>query len=300
MNPSVAIIIVNWNSYGDTSRCLDSLELIDYSNFRIVVTDNGSEDGSGKELKSNYPEIILLENEKNLGFTGGNNAGIQFALENGFDYLMLLNNDTIVTKSFLSSLIASIESDSKIGAIQPKIMFNQDRGVIWNAGGKFNAFFTKTSTIGENEIDRGQFDTLRETDWITGCCFLLSARVIRQIGLLDQRFFIYHEDADWSLKIRKLSLKMFYEPKSVIYHETGMSDKNRETHGEGNISPFAHYMNIRNHLFLVRRHAKGINYLGSMIFQVYKFFGYSIYFLVRGRFVKLRYSIRGFRDGLIK
>ena len=193
MNSSVAIIIVNWNSYGDTSQCLDSLRTIDYSRYEIIVTDNGSSDGSGDQLKDNYPEINLLKNSENLGFTGGNNTGIKYALEKQFDYLMLLNNDTVVTKSFLAHLVETIEGDHKIAAIQPKIMFNQARNVIWNAGGTFNSFLTKTKTIGENEIDLGQYDKAKDTDWITGCCFLIRGSVANEIGLLDQRFFIYHE-----------------------------------------------------------------------------------------------------------
>lgn len=300
MSPSVAIIIVNWNSYGDTSQCLESLKSLDYPNSQTIVVDNGSEDGSGEKLKTEYPNVIFLKNLENLGFTGGNNTGIQYALENGSDYLMLLNNDTVITDSFLKPLVDLLEQHERIGAVQPKIMFNQDRSIIWNAGGKFNPFITKTTTIGENEVDQGQFDEPKETDWITGCCFLVRSRVINDIGLLDQRFFIYHEDVDWSLKIRNRGLKMFYEPKSVIFHETGMSDKNHGSHNEGNVSPFSHYMGVKNHLFLVRRYAKGINLIGSWSYQLIKLSGYLVYFALRGRYMKFKFVLKGISDGLTK
>lgn len=300
MSPSVAIIIVNWNSYGDTSQCLESLKLLEYPNSQIIVVDNGSEDGSGEKLATEFPDIIFLKNQENLGFTGGNNAGIQYALENGSDYLLLLNNDTVVTPSFLTPLIHLLEVNESIGAVQPKIMFNHDRNIIWNAGGKFNSFITKTTTVGENEIDQGQFDESKETDWITGCCFLVRSSVIKVIGLLDQRFFIYHEDVDWSLKIKNEGLKMFYEPKSVIYHATGMSDKNHGDHNEGNVSPFSHYMGVKNHLFLVRRYAQGINLLGSWSYQFIKLSGYLVYFILRGRFMKFKFVLKGITDGLTK
>jgi len=300
MKPSVAIIIVNWNNYKDTSQCLDSIRSIDYPNYQLIVVDNGSKDKSDDNLYKNYPEIILLKNYENLGFTGGCNKGIKYALENNFRYLMLLNNDTIVTNTFLTSLVEFIESDDKIGAIQPKIMFNHDRNLIWNASGSFNAFLTKTTTLGENEIDQGQFDNSRQTDWITGCCFLIRTSVVKKIGLLDQRFFAYYEDTDWSMKIQQLGLKMFYEPMSVIYHKVGMSDKNHGPHNEGNVSPFSHYLGVKNHLFLVRRYAKGVNLLGSWFYQFVKLSGYLFYFILRGRFIKLKFVIRGIRDGLTK
>tara|TARA_R110001592_G_scaffold296187_1_gene566538 strand:+ start:3676 stop:4578 length:903 start_codon:yes stop_codon:yes gene_type:complete len=298
MNPSVAIIIVNWNSYDMTSQCLESLRAIAYNNYEIVVADNGSSDQSGDDIKNNFPEITLLKNEKNEGFTGGNNLGIRYAINKGFDYLLLLNNDTVVTSDFLNVLIYTIDSLPKVGAIQPKIMFNKERDVIWSAGGIFNDFLFLTKTRGENELDLGQYDIRWRPEWITGCCFLVRTEIIKQIGPLDEKFFIYFEDSDWSFKIRNAGFELMYEPEAVIYHEVGMSNRNRSDHNEGNISPFSHYVNIRNHLYMVRRYAKGVNKLGAWSYQMVKFVSYVLYFLARRRFVKLRYTLRGFRDGL--
>lgn len=298
--PSVAIIIINWNSFEFTSQCLHSLASISYRNVEIIVVDNASTDKSGEKLKDKYPEITLFTNIENLGFTGGNNKGIQYALNEGKDYVMLLNNDTVVTESFIEPLIASIDTDAKAGAVQPKILYNKVRTLLWNAGGTFNKYFSQTKTIGEGETDLGQYDQAGETEWITGCCFLVKSEVVRKVGLLDDKFFIYFEDADWSFKIKQLGMKMLYEPTSKIYHEAGMSDNNREKHNEGNVSPFSHYMGVRNHLYFTRRYAKGAYFLTSFIYQIIKISGYCLYFLVRGRFVKLKYSIRGFRDGCLK
>lgn len=299
-SPSVAIVIVNWNSFAVTAQCLESLRLVTYHNFKTLVVDNGSNDGSGDRLFEAYPEITLIKNEQNLGFTGGNNKGIQYGLENGYDFIMLLNNDTIVTPAFLDTLMASIHGIPDIAAIQPKIMFNYDRNIIWNAGGVFNKFLTLTKTRGERVTDTGQFDHLKSTDWITGCCFLIRSDVVNKIGLLDDKFFIYYEDTDWSLKIRNLGLKMGFEPKAVIFHEAGMSDANRDKHGEGNVSPFSHYQGVRNHLFMVRRYAHGVNLVGSWTYQLFKLTGYLIYFTVRGRFTKLKFVTKGIRDGILK
>jgi GT2 family glycosyltransferase len=298
MYASLAIVIVNWNSFDVTQNCLASLRSIDYPNYKIIVVDNGSNDSSGDKLKSEFPEIILLKNEENLGFTGGNNIGIEFALNNDLELVMLLNNDTIVTPKFATNLVTFLQQDVNIGAIQPKIMFNQEREIIWNAGSSFSKVWHLTKTIGMGEFDKGDYDTQREIPWVTGCCFLTKSSIIREIGKLDDCFFIYYEDTDWSFRIKQKGYKLIYEPSSKIYHEVGKSNDNRETFGEGNLSPFSHYVNVRNHIFIVRRYAKGVFFITSMLYQLYKLVGYSLYFLTRGRFKKLKSSIRGFYHGL--
>ncbi len=299
-SPSLAIIIVNWNSFNVTTNCLESLRLLEYSNFEVIVVDNGSNDDSVAQIKSDFPEVTILQNGENLGFTGGNNTGIEYALDLGMDLIMLLNNDTIVTPDFAVILTNTLVNDSSLGAVQPKIMYNQERDVIWNAGGLFNAFFSLSKTRGLDEKDKGQYDEPIDVDWITGCCFLVRSSIVKQVGLLDDKFFIYYEDSDWSFKIRNLGYSLRYEPKSKIYHEVGMSNLNRKDHNEGNVSPFTHYMVVRNHLFMVKRYAKGVNKIGSWANQVLKISGYIGYFILRRRFVKLKFVLKGLRDGLTK
>lgn len=297
MSPSLGIVIVNWNSYQVTKDCLTSLRKCEYSNFEIILVDNGSEDGSGDELKNEFREVTLLKNNENKGFTGGNNRGIEYALKVQKDLIMLLNNDTIVTPDFAELLVNELISRPEVGAIQPKILFNQERDVIWNAGTKYNKAFSLTKTVGTGEIDQGQYDKAKEVPWITGCCFLVRSSLVRTIGGLDDVFFIYYEDTDWSFRIRNAGHKLLYYPTAKIYHEVGKSNENRETFGEGNQSPFTHFITVRNHIFISRRYAKSLNKLTSFIYQCYKIFGYTLYFLVRGRFRKLKASIKGFYHG---
>lgn len=296
--PSLAIVIVNWNSFPVTANCLESLKELDYPDFEVVVVDNGSEDDSVIRFEGDFPEVTLLQNAENRGFTGGNNTGIQYALDKGIDLIMLLNNDTIITPAFAGVLIKRLMADESIGAVQPKIMYNQERDVIWNAGGFFNAFFFLSKTRGLDEKDIGQYDQPIDVDWITGCCFLIRSEVVRQIGLLDDKFFIYYEDSDWSFKIRNAGLRMRYEPQAVIYHEVGMSNENRKGHNEGNVSPFTHYMVVRNHLFMVRRYAKGVNKIGAWANQFVRLSTFIVYFILRRRFTKLKFVIKGMREGL--
>lgn len=294
---SLAIIIVNWNSYEVTANCLESLRSVSYDNFKIVVVDNGSEDQSGDRLKYDFPEIVLLKNSENKGFTGGNNRGIQYALDSNFEMIMLLNNDTVATPDFATILVNKLESDESIGAIQPKIMFNQERDVIWSGGSSFSKLWYLTKSEGMGEKDFGQYDEPKELPWVTGCCFLTRSSIVKEVGLLDDHFFIYYEDTDWSFRIRDRGYKLLYEPMSKIYHEVGKSNENRETFGEGTQSAFTHYVVIRNHIFIVRKHAKWPNYITAMGYQLVKIIGYSLYFLVKRRPKKLKASLRGFYHG---
>lgn len=294
---SLAIILVNWNGYKDSSNCLKSLRDIQYANYSIILVDNGSKDHSGDRLKQEFPEIILIKNEENLGFTGGNNKGLEYALAKGFELLLLLNNDTIVSPNFANILSQGINGDG-VGAIQPKIMYNQQREVIWNAGSRFSAIFSFPMTIGFNKKDRGQFDHKKEIPWITGCCFLVKSSVIREIGLLDDQFFAYYEDVDWSLRIRKAGYRLIFEPEAKIYHEVGRSDQQRSSEGEGNLSPFAHYITVRNGVYLMRKHTNALKKISGVFYQIVKFSGYFTYFTLRGRSKKRRAVIKGFKEGL--
>lgn len=297
-SPSLAIVIVSWNSFDITANCLRSLRELQYDDFETIVVDNGSEDDSVAQFIEHFPEIKLLRNTENKGFTGGNNTGIQYALDEEKELIMLLNNDTLVTPDFANILVGQLKADDSIGAIQPKIMYNQEHNIIWNAGGKFNAFFSLSKPIGLDEIDSGQHDEAKDVDWITGCCFLVRSEIVKKVGLLDDKFFIYYEDSDWSFKIKAEGYRLRYEPKALIYHEVGMSNKNRNGHNEGNISPFTHYQVVRNHLFMVKRYARGINIIGSWSNQFFKIGGYLFYFLLKRKFKKFKAVWKGLKDGL--
>lgn len=161
---SVAIIIVNWNGYSFTQSCLRSLQAGTFSDFHIILVDNASSDGSVEKLKEEFGQATYLVNEKNLGFTGGNNVGIQHALQQGFQYIMLLNNDTEVEPDFLEHLYQQLESDPQIGAVQPLMYFLHDRNKVWNAGGRYNAWTGSSMAIKSLPKNTAPYPT----DWITG------------------------------------------------------------------------------------------------------------------------------------
>ena len=225
MQKEVYIIVLNWNGKDDTLECLKSLEKINYSNYRIIVVDNGSEDDSVSEIRRRFSNVKIIENKKNLGFSGGNNVGIKYAIDNGAHYVLLINNDTTVEKDFLNELVEIGESDEKIGVLGSKIYFYSEPNRIWFAGGKVSWLKNKGTHIGLDQIDSGQYDKIKEMDYLTGCCLLIKREVIEKIGVLSEDYFLYYEDTDFSLRAKNADYKIVYVPKSKIYHKISRSTK---------------------------------------------------------------------------
>lgn len=296
--PRIAIIIINWNTYQLTFNCLKSLEACNYKNKTIFFVDNGSNDGSGDKIALEFPEINYIKNEKNEGFTGANNKALNIILKQSFDYVLLLNNDTEVEPDFLSLLAASMESDKNLAATQPLILDFPNKNTIWNAGGSFNTFFGLSKTRYKGLIYKPKLKIETFTEWISGCCILVNIGVVKKVGLLDNRFFAYFEDVDWSIRMTNQGYKLGVVPKSIIYHHTSGSTKKNNTSNEGNLSPYAHYLNVRNHIYLIKKHTSFFNNIGSWIYQFLKITSYSIYFIFRGRFGKFKMVWRGVLDGI--
>jgi hypothetical protein len=241
----VSIIILNWNRADDTIECLESLSKIDTQNLtvEIIVVDNASRQNELKKLRNfiieNSLEIrnLRLEiNPENLGFAEGNNIGIRRAMANGTDYVLVINNDTVVDKDFLINLIKVAEKNKKAGVLSPKIYFakgfefhkerykNQDLGkVIWYSGGIIDWNNIYGSNRGVDEVDRGQFERIEETDFATGACMLLKKRAIADVGLFDNKYFMYLEDVDLSQRMIKKGWKVLYVPQSHIWHKVARS-----------------------------------------------------------------------------
>lgn len=265
MEKKVYIIVLNWNGKEDTLDCLESLSATDYDNYIAVVVDNGSNDGSVDAVREKFGEVKILETGKNLGFAGGNNFGIAYAVEQGADYVFLLNNDTTVHPAYLKELVAAAETDPLIGAAGSKIYYYSEPERIWFAGGKINWLKNKGEHIGLDEIDAGQYDQKREVGYLTGCALLVKREVIEKIGVLEDDYFLYYEDADYSLRIQNAGYKTVYVSESKIYHKVSRSTK------PGSSSYI--YYHVRNGLVNARRN-------GSLFVKV------SIYFYALFLFFK--------------
>jgi GT2 family glycosyltransferase len=261
--PRIGIVLVNLNSYEDTSVCLRSLAGMRYSNAEIIVVDNGSRDDSGARLRSEFPAVTHITSKQNLGFTGGNNLGIHHAMQSSCDHVLLLNNDTIVTPGYLEPLVARLESDDKIAAVSGKIYYApQSRGgqsdVIWYAG-CFRKWHMGYHHYGVEEHDTGKYETPREIPYASGCLMLMRGDVIREIGPLSEEYFIYWEEADWCHRARNAGYMCMYEPHSIIYH-------NFKSAALGHETPFHMYMQYRNAFIYAKKHYHGLERLRYWLF----------------------------------
>lgn len=204
--------------------CLESVFKSDYSDYEVIVVDNASKDGSPDSVREKFPQVRLISNEKNLGFTGGNNVGIKEAKG---ELIFLLNDDTVIRLDLLKVLTAKLGSSPRIGIVGPKIYFwdglTRLRGAaagqskIWFAGGKIDWLRGKTCHLGKGRSEL-ENDAEKETDFITGCALMIKKEVIDKIGLLDERFFAFYEDADWCLKAKKAGYLVLYIPFGGVWH----------------------------------------------------------------------------------
>ena len=237
MTPTIFIIILNWNGKKNTLQCLESIKHLQTWDLELktIVVDNGSEE----ELRIENSElrmIKLIRNKENLGFAGGNNVGIKYALENGADYILILNNDTLVDSSLVEELLEVAAQGEHIGIVAPKIYFvkgyefHKDRykepereKVFWYAGGIMDWANVIGKHRGVDEVDWGQYDTVEETDFASGCCMFIRREVIEKIGMFDEKYFLYYEDSDLCEKTKRAGFKIMYAPKAFLWHKNAGS-----------------------------------------------------------------------------
>lgn len=200
--PKIFIVILNYNGRKVLSRCLRSVFQTDYPDFKVVLVDNNSSDSSLEMARSNFPKAFFIKNEENLGFSAGNNVGIKFSLERGADYVLLLNYDTEVRKDFLKKLIVCSFQNGSWGILSP-VIFKGDSDQIWFGGGKIDWLRMKIKH--DTKI---KSRSCRESAFISGCAMLVKAEVFKKIGLLDEDFFLYWEDADFGVRARKAGFKL--------------------------------------------------------------------------------------------
>lgn len=238
-SPKVFISILNWNGLDDTIECLESVFTMDYLYPIVIVVDNASTDGSTVIIRRKYPQVILLENKENLGFTGGNNVGIRYAMEHDADYVWLLNNDAIVEVNTLSALIDVAEKDPSIGLVSPQVNDYSNPLKVQFRGSCFDwtTFEEISPSNNSDEVD-SKFQTGRDvTLWGTG--LLIKRAVIEKVGYLDEKFFAYYEDFDYSIRALKADFRNVLHSGAKIFH------KNDPSRGE-NKSPYFYYYNLRN------------------------------------------------------
>ena len=290
INSKVAVIVVNWKKYDITSSCIESILNSTNSNFKIILVDNESDNKKVKNFKYRN-EIKIIQNKKNEGFSKANNIGIDYALKNNYDYTILINNDTIVEKNLIEVLLKTAQAKN-FSVVQPLILNYNDKE-IWNAGGRINYFFGNFITL--KKLGNSLNSSHELTEWFTGCCCLFKTKIFKDIGKLDERFFAYYEDVDFSLRLKKYGYKIGFTSKTQIYHHESFSSISNNSKG-GKLSPYVHYLNIRNHILILKKHSDLFNSFGTRIYQIFKIISYSIYFIFRLRFTKLNMVYKGLLD----
>lgn len=244
--PKVFIIILNWNGLQDTLECLESVFKLTYENFEVAVVDNGSQDDSVSVIQNNFPNIRLILNTENLGYAGGNNVGIRYALGQNAEYIWLLNNDTVVETDALTNMVAEAEKDPSVGIAGSKIYYYNCPKKIWFTYTKIDWSRGISNHIGIGDTDIGQYDHVKDVDRVTGCSMLVKKDVCDKVGLFDERFFLYAEEVEWCVRARKAGFKCIFTPLSIVYHKVGASIKK-------NWFTIFSYYNTRNMLQTVRK-----------------------------------------------
>lgn len=260
--PLVYIVLVNWNGLEDTLECLRSLNEISYKNYKIVVVDNGSNNNQADVIKKKFPYIELIKNKRNEGFVVANNQGIKLALKNGADYILLLNNDTVVKRNFLDVLIEYAEQNRNVGILSPKIVY-YNSNIIWSMGGKISYLTGFSIMIGKGKNSEN-YNEVIEPDFVSGCAMLIRNEVIEKIEFLDPVYFAYYEDADYCFRVGKLGYKIKVIPESIIWHKKSASAGIRGS--KRKISEIQAYLWARNGIIFGRKNLTGVKkilFLGS-------------------------------------
>lgn len=300
--PKVSIIILNRNGLGDTVECLESLKKITYPNYEVIVIDNGSHGNDVQVLRDKFGDYIhLIENNKNYGACGGRNIGMRYALENSDpDYFLLFDNDTVVDPKCVTEMAKVAEADPTVAVAGAKIYYYDNPDRLQSVWGRIDFWrgqpvYTprvvadKMKTI---EIDRGQYDSIKEVNWVACGCFLIKKRALENIGFFDESYFMYWEEPDYCIRAKQAGYNIAYVPKAKIWHKFGQTTKK--------VTGLSRYFGARNRFRFMRKYASPWQY---RCFLVY-FFGFYIW-VATGYYLIFHYSPgdllgywRGARDGL--
>jgi GT2 family glycosyltransferase len=318
--PRVDILLLNWNGASDTIECLASVFALDYPDFRVIVCDNGSTDGSMARLQAwaadarrpaamggapiahvRYDRataeaggvgrdadasLVLVDTGANLGFAGGNNVGLRFVLARPrAEYVWLLNNDTVVAPGALRALVARAEADPGVGAVGGTLLrYDQPDRVQYQGVAAYSAWHGMVTILGRDLPASARRAEPPRFDFVSGACFLARAAALEHVGLLDDRFFLYGEDIDWSVRIRQAGLRLAYAPDAEVWH------KGSATVLGG--SPMHDYHNVRSSLMLVLKHHRW----RAPVAVAYSLYRCLLPKLVRGERRRFAAVLRAYRD----
>ena len=242
---SIYTIILTFKSWDNTLECLASISANHYPNNHVIILYFSKTDQISELIGDQYPWVELLQLTNNNGYAGNNNVGITYAIEKGADWILILNDDTLLAADFYDRLIQAAAADPKAGMLGPLVYHADEPEVIQSAGGYFDNQWNGLH-FGIDQPDTGQFATNREVTWLNGCAILCRADVLKAIGGLDEKFFLYNEEVDLCLRVKEAGWKIKFTPGAKLWHK-GVN-RNYQP------SPYVTYYMVRNHLFLLKKH----------------------------------------------
>ena len=289
--PLVYVVTLAWNRRDDTMDCLGSLSQMTYSRYLLLLVDNASTDGTAEAVEGHFPEVEVVVNEENLGFAGGFNVGLRYAMERDADYVLIINNDTSVEPDMLEQLMGHADLPD-VGLLAPKIFYADQPDRIWSVGARRHPWTWEMTDVGSGQRDVGQWDEVLDRDYLVGCALLMKRTLLEEVGLFDEGFRpAYYEDLDLCLRARQTGYRLLMVPQARMLHKGAASS-------EGEDSPLSRYCRARNSVRFFRKHVRGPRWLIVAPFR----FGSAVKTCLRlaaeRRWASLRSHLRGLLDGL--
>jgi GT2 family glycosyltransferase len=291
--PLVMILTLNWNRPADTLACLASAAAQTHPNCLLMVVDNGSSDDSLAQIGRAYPSALIIASPRNLGFAAGANLGLRAALEQGADYVFLVNNDTFFAADCVAQLLA--RAAPGLGLLSPLIYYADPPTLPWSLGGRLNPITYEMDGDRPGEraaaLARAERQGGLRRDLIPFCAALLSRAALERVGLLDERFFMYYEDMDYSLRLRQAGLGILLVPAAKLWHKVSLSSG-------GSDSPGERYWMARSSVLYFRKHVAGLRWLAVGPYRLGSALKTLARLSLRGNHRAARAYLRGLRDGL--
>jgi len=290
--PRVCVLILTWNTREEVLTCIEHAVVADYANYEVVVIDNASSDGTSAAVREKYPGVTLLENPTNLGYAGGNNRGLRYALEHGADYILIINSDTVMPAGLLKEIVRVASSSETIAVVGVKNLKMSDPSTVWAAYPEVVYGRKLLNVVGWGQPDGPEYGVVKDVEGVSGSCMLLSRRAVEDVGLLDEIFFMYHEDVDWCQRAISKGYRCVYTGTTHILHKGSSST---------GMTRAGHYFLARNAIIFARRHGNLLQFLSVVLSTLWYAARREVrYFL--GLDKKDEHSLlwRGFRDGLTR
>lgn len=286
--PLIYAITLNWNQRVETLDCLQSLSNLEYTNIQLLLVDNASTDGTADAVYKCFPHVKIITNKKNLGFGAGFNVGIRYALEQGAEHILIINNDARLAPDALRQMLALNQPD--VGIIAPKIYYASNPQHIWSLGGMRHPLTYEMTNDGRGQIDRGQWQQILERDYFVGCILLFSAKMLKEIGLFDEAFFLYYEDSDLSLRARQAGYRLLLCPLAHGWHKVALSSG-------GSDSPSERYWMARSSVGFFYKHTSGWRWAVVIPYRFASAVKTVIRLITRGKGEAAKSYLRGLKHG---